>query len=172
MVHNNTWLALVVWLFSVVSVNADRHEPDRIGDGNRWESTVGDERIISAELAWWYFDTDWDFSGSDNEGNRTANDRRQSNRDRDLFGDFEFCDRELFKLVHHPSFDWYRCNKPCVVVCHSQGCFENRKRSKRFGERIMIDSNLLYIVVGFGAGVVCHRFVMAALEKVFGWMNK
>jgi hypothetical protein len=36
----------------------------------------------------------------------------------------------------------------------------------------MIDSNLLYIVVGFGAGVVCHRFVMAVLEKVFGWMNK
>ena len=36
----------------------------------------------------------------------------------------------------------------------------------------MIDSNMVYIAFGFVAGVVCHRFVMVALEKVFGWMNK
>jgi hypothetical protein len=36
----------------------------------------------------------------------------------------------------------------------------------------MIDSNMVYIAIGFLAGVVCHRFVMAALEKVFGWMNR
>jgi len=36
----------------------------------------------------------------------------------------------------------------------------------------MIDEKTLFCLVGFIAGVVCHRFVMAALEKAFGWMNK
>tara|TARA_R110000824_G_scaffold5263_4_gene24427 strand:+ start:3123 stop:3641 length:519 start_codon:yes stop_codon:yes gene_type:complete len=172
MVHNTTWLVLFVWLLCTVSVNAHWHQPDGVGNGNRWESTVSDERIISPELAWWYFDTDWDIGFGIHESDWAADDWWQSNRYRDLFGDIELSDRELFKLDHDPSFDWHRCYKPCVVVCHGKGCFENWQRSKRFGERKMIDEKMLFCIVGFIGGVVCHRFVMAGLSKAFGWINK
>ena len=172
MVHNTTWLILFVWLLCTVPANANRHEPDGVGYGNRWESTVGDERIISPELAWWYFDTDWDIGFGIHESDWATDDRWQGNRDRDLFNSFELCDYQFIKLGHDPSIDWNRCNKSCVVVCHCERCFENWQRSKRFGERIMIDEKLLFCIVGFIGGVVCHRFVMAALEKAFGWMNK
>ena len=92
--------------------------------------------------------------------------------DRDLFNSFELCDYKLFELAHDSCFDWHRCNKPCVVVCHGEGCFENWQRSKRFGERKMIDEKMLFCIVGFIGGVVCHRFVMAGLSKAFGWINK
>ena len=172
MVHNTSWLVLFVWLFCTVSANADRHEPDGVGDGNGWESTVGDERIISPELAWRYFDTDWDIGLGIHESDRAADDWRQSNRDWDLFSGFELCNSELFELAHDSCVDWYRCDKPCVVVYHSEGCFENWKDSERFGERIMIERDLMYLAMAFVAGVVCHRFVMAAFKQLFGWINK
>ena len=172
MVHNTTWLTVIVWMFCTVSTNADRHEPDRVGDGNRWESTVGDERIISPELAWWYFDTDWDIGFGVYESDWATDDRWQSNRDWDLFGDIELCNCKLSGMAHDSSIDWYRCNKSCVVVYHCQGCFEDWQREKRNGERKMIDEKTLFCIVGFIAGVVCHRFVMAGLSKAFGWMNK
>jgi len=172
MVHNTTWLILFVWLFSIVSANANEFEPDRFSDGNSRESSVSDERIISPELAWWYFDTDWDTGFGVYESDWTTNDWWQSNTNWDLFGGFELCNSELFELAHDSSVDWYRCDKPCVVVYHSEGCFENWKDSERFGERIMIERDLMYLAMAFVAGVVCHRFVMAAFKQLFGWINK
>lgn len=113
MVHNTTWLVLFVWLFCIVPTNAHWHEPDGVGDGNSWESATSDERIISPELAWWYFDTDWDIGFGIHESDRAASDWRQGNFDRDLFNSFELCDHQFFKLGHDPSIDWHRCNKSC-----------------------------------------------------------
>ena len=89
-----------------------------------------------------------------------------------VIGGFELCNSELFELAHDSCVDWHRCDKPCVVVYHSEGCFENWKDSERFGERIMIERDLMYLAMAFVAGVVCHRFVMAAFKQLFGWINK
>jgi hypothetical protein len=172
MVHNNTWLVLVVWLFCTVSVNADRLEPDRVGNGNRWESTVGDERIISPELAWWYFDTDWDIGFDIHEGDWATSDWRQTDFDRNLFNSFELYDYKLFEFYHDSCIDWNGCNKSCVVVCHCQGCFEDWQREKRNGERKMIERDLVYLGLAFLAGVCCHKYVVASVKRLFGWVVK
>ena len=108
MAYNNAWLVWFVWLFCTVPINAHWHEPDWVGDGNHWESTASDERIISPELAWWYFDSGWDYSDGFYESDWLTDDRWQSNRDRDLFGDIELCHCKLPGMAHDPSFDRYR----------------------------------------------------------------
>ena len=170
--HNNTRLALVAWLFCVVSFNAYPHEHDELSGGWGYNSTVSDEGIIDPELARWYFDSGWDFSSSDNEGNRASDDWRQGNSDWDLLGGFELCDRELFELVHDSCFDRFGCNKSCVVVYHCEGCFKNWESSKRFGEWKMIERDLVYLGLAFLAGVCCHKYVVAGVKRLFGWVAK
>jgi hypothetical protein len=171
MVHNTTWLTLVVWLLCTVPVNAHPNQSDRCGDGGGWHTTLGNERVVDPELGRWDFDDSWYYGIDLYEGNWLKNGWGQTNPDRDLFGDFELRDSELLELDFDSGIDWNWLYLSGVGVCNCERCVKDWQR-KKTGERKMIDENILYCLVGFGAGVVCHRFVMAALSKAFGWMSK